>query len=86
MNTSTGFNQRQRFEKNKNKARRHEPRVETAAVILHGVNVINKKERMAIKNFKRNQYIERNPMIDLLRCKPTNQSDIDDWNDWLNEQ
>ena len=85
MNTTTGFNQRQRFEKNKNKTRRHEPRVESASVILHSVNERNKKGRMSFKNFKRSQHIERNPFIDLLRCEPT-ENEQQDWEDWLNEE
>ena len=85
MNTSTGFNQRQRFEKNKNKARRHEPRTESVSSIIRGMNERNKKERMSIKNFKRNQCIERNPLINLCRSDPT-ESEKQDWEDWLNEE
>tara|TARA_B100001758_G_C18409578_1_gene614641 strand:- start:2283 stop:2540 length:258 start_codon:yes stop_codon:yes gene_type:complete len=85
MNTTTEFNQRQRFEKNKSKARRHEPRAESVSSIIHGVNDRNKKERMSIKNFKRNQCIERDPFIGLWRCEPT-ESERQDWVDWLDDE
>ena len=52
MNTSVEYKQKQRVMKNQNKGRHHTRRVESASMILHGVNEMNKKERKKMKRFK----------------------------------
>ena len=52
MNTSVEYKQKQRVMKNQHKSRNHQRRVESASMILHGVNEKNKKERKMMKRFK----------------------------------
>ena len=63
MNTYNDYTERSRFMKNKSKARTHEKRNIGERDIARYYNTKNKKMQQSVKNFKRANNVDRNPII-----------------------
>ena len=63
MNTYNDYTERSRFTKNKSKARLHEKRILGERDISKYCNTKNKKMQQSVKNFKRANNVDRNPII-----------------------
>ena len=63
MNTYTEYSTKVRFTKNKNKSRFHERKIPKLNEIEKILNKKNEKQMKSIKNFKRSNNVERNPLI-----------------------
>ncbi len=88
MNTVTdyidfNFNERSRFVKNKSKTRFHEKRKQDEREISKYSNMKNKRIQQTIKNFKRNNDVERNPVIVNLRGDFDSIEDYEAWRDHM---
>jgi len=81
MNTNMEFSERQRFVKNKSKARKHEKRVKSEKIETLEVQNDKKRGMQDVKNFKLRNNIERNPWVNELRGCVASE---DDW-EVLNE-
>ena len=63
MNTCNEYTERTRFSKNKSKTRYHEKRAMCDRDVTRYMNTKSKKMQQSIKNFKRMNNVERNPII-----------------------
>ena len=63
MNTYNEYSTKTRFTKNKNKSRFHERKVPKLNEIERVLHKKNTKQMKSVKNFKRSNSIERNPLI-----------------------
>ena len=79
MNTYNDYTEKSRTLKNKSKTREHQRRQLNERDICRFSNVSNKKTLQAVKNYKRNNTVEKNPLIVNLRGKFDS---VDDYNAW----
>ena len=77
------FNERSRFMKNKSKTRFHEKRQAGDREISKYSIMKNKRIQQSIKNFKRNNDVERNPVIVDLRGDFDSIEDYEAWIDHM---
>ena len=84
MNTIE-FQQRQRFTKNMNKYRVHEQKIPGVSTILNQYYAENKKCRKVIKNCKRMEQVEKNPLIRDVRNEDWGENEDDYEDDYEDE-
>ena len=79
MNTYNEYTERTRFSKNKSKTRHHEKRALGDRDVTRYNNTMSKKAQQSIKNFKRTNDVERNPIIINARGSFDTMEDYEAW-------